>query len=154
MGTPYEKIYANLLPKFRDYDIPLMSEEEVKETLQDYILPAIARFHICYKDLSDRDDSLEQFNITLNDMELEILSNYVLLEYLDSKYIRTQVVLKATLSSKDFNAFSNANHLSKLLDMHKTFLIENETLLARYAWMIPENKRKNFNFGLIEGTAE
>lgn len=154
MGTPYEKIYANLLPKLRDYDIPLMSEEEVKDTLQDYILPAIARFHVCYQELSNRDDNTEQFNITLTDMELEILSNYVLLEYLDSKYIRTQVLLKASLSSKDFNAFSNANHLSKLLDMHKTFLVENETLLARYAWMIPEEKKKSFNFGLIESTTE
>lgn len=138
MGTPYEKIYANLLPKFKDYDIPLMTVEEVKDMLQDFIVPAIARFHACYQDLSDRDDDNECFNINLTDMELEIMSNYVLLEYLDSTYIRVPSLLKVHYSSKDFNAFSNANHLDKLIDMHATFLTENETLLSRYAWMIPK----------------
>lgn len=138
MGTPYEKIYANLLPKFKDYDIPLMTVEEVKDTLQDFFVPAVARFHACYQDLSDRDDDNECFNINLTDMELEIMSNYVLLEYLDSTYIRVPSLLKVHYSSKDFNAFSNANHLDKLIDMHATFLTENETLLSRYAWMIPK----------------
>lgn len=150
MATPYEKIYANLLPKFKDYEIPLMTEDEVKDEIHDYIIPAIARFHICYQDLNDRDDDLEQFNITLTDMELEILSNYVLLEYIDSKYIRTPVLLKVQYGSKDFNGFSNANHLDKLLTMQKRFLTENETLLSRYAWMIPEGK--SFNFGIKKRT--
>ena len=152
MATPYEKIYENLLPKFKDYEIPLMTEEEVKDEIHDYIIPAIARFHICYQDLNDRDDNTEQFNVTLSDMELEILSNYVLLEYIDSKYIRTPVLLKVQYGSKDFNSFSNANHLDKLLTMQKRFLTENETLLSRYAWMIPEGKK--FHFGINKSTTE
>lgn len=152
MSTPYEKIYENLLPKFKDYDIPLYTEDEVKEALHDYILPATVRFHTCYQDLTDRDDNLEQFNITLTDTELEILSNYALLEYLDSEYIRTPVLLKATLSSVDFNAFSNANQLNKLLEMHKTFLTENETLLSRYAWMMPDDKKPHF--GITKPTVQ
>lgn len=36
MATSYEKIYGNLLPKFRDYDIPIMTEDEVKELLHDF----------------------------------------------------------------------------------------------------------------------
>lgn len=152
MATPYEKIYENLLPKFKDYEIPLMTEEEVKDEIRDYIIPAIARFHICYQDLNDRDDNTEQFNVTLSDMELEILSNYVLLEYIDSKYIRTPVLLKVQYGSKDFNSFSNANHLDKLLTMQKRFLTENETLLSRYAWMIPEDKK--FHFGINKSTTE
>ena len=152
MSTPYEKIYANLLHKIKDYDIPLYTEDEVKEALHDYILPAIVRFHVCYQDLTDRDDDLEQFNVTLTDTELEILSNYALLEYLDSEYIRTPSLLKATLSSVDFNAFSNANQLNKLLEMHKTFLTENETLLSRYAWMMPEDKKPHF--GINKSSSE
>lgn len=134
MCTSYEKIYENLLSKFHSYDIPLMTEDEVKEQLHDYLIPAIARFHICKKDLQDRDDYLEQFNSELSEMEIEILSNYVLLEYLDSTYIRTPTLLKVNLSSSDFNSYSPANMLDKLLNMHKTYLSENETLLSRYAW--------------------
>lgn len=135
MSTPYESLYGNLLPKFKDYDIPLMTTEEVKEYLHDYLIPAISRFHICRKDLSDRDDEHEQFNVELSDMEIEILSNYLLLEYIDSTYIRTPTLLKVNLSSSDFNAFSPANMLDKLLAMHSKFLSENETLLSRYSWM-------------------
>jgi hypothetical protein len=142
MATSYETLYENLLPKFKSYEIPLMSEREVKELLQDYITPSIARFHICKKDLYDRDNEKECFNADLSQMEIEILSNFLLLEYIDSNCIRVPSVLKANLSLSDFHAFSPANMLEKLLLMHDTFKKENETLLSRYAW-IDENSSAN-----------
>lgn len=135
MATPYEKLYENLLPKFRSYEIPLMSTEQVKDYLHDFLIPAISRFHVCRKDLNDRDDILQRFNIELSDMEIEILSNYLLIEYIDSEYIRVPSLLKVQLPSSDFKAFSPANFLDKLMAMHKTYVKENETLLSRYAWM-------------------
>lgn len=139
MPTPYEKIYENLLPKFRDYDIPIMSVDEVKDYLHDYLVPAISRFHVCRQNLNDRNDILERFNCELSDIEIEIISNYALLEYIDSNYVRTPTLLKVNLSSTDFNAFSPANFLDKLMSMRKNYLTENETLLSRYAWMGAKN---------------
>ena len=135
MYTPYEKLYDNLLPKFRSYEIPLMTVEEVKDFLHDYLIPAISRFHVCRKDLNDRDDIVQRFNVELSDMEIEILSNYLLIEYIDAEYIRTPSLLKVQLPSSDFKVFSPANFLDKLMAMHKTYVSENETLLSRYAWM-------------------
>ena len=135
MATPYEKLYENLLPKFRSYEIPLMSADEVKDLLHDFIVPAISRFHVCRKKLDDRDDILQRFNVDLTDIEIEILSNYLLIEYMDSEYIRTPSLLKVQLPSSDFKVFSPANFLDKLTAMHKTYVSENETLLSRYAWM-------------------
>ena len=135
MSTSYEKIYENLLPKFRSYEIPLMSTEEVKDFLHDYLVPAISRFHVCRKNLNDRDDILQRFNVRLSDIEIEILSNYLLIEYIDSEYIRVPSLLKVHLPSSDFKVFSPANFLEKLMAMHKTYVSENETLLSRYAWM-------------------
>lgn len=135
MATPYEKLYENLLPKFRSYEIPLMTTEEVKDYLHDFIIPAVSRFHVCRKDLNDRDDIVQRFNADLSDIEIEILSNYLLIEYIDSEYIRTPTILKVSLPSSDFKAFSPANFLDKLMAMHKTYVTENETLLSRYAWM-------------------
>ena len=139
MATPYEKLYENLLPKFRSYEIPLMSTEEVKDFLHDFLIPAVSRFHVCRKDLNDRDDIIQRFNVDLSDIEIEILSNYLLIEYIDSEYIRTPSLLKVTLPSSDFKAFSKANLIEKLMNMHSTYLRENETLLARYAWGIDGN---------------
>lgn len=135
MATPYEKLYENLLPKFRSYEIPLMSAEQVKDYLHDFLIPAISKFHVCRKDLTDRNDILQRFNVDLSDIEIEILSNYLLIEYIDSEYIRTPSLLKTHLPSSDFKAFSSANMIEKLMNMHKTYLSENETLLSRYAWM-------------------
>ena len=135
MATSYEKLYENLLPKFRSYEIPLMSAEEVKDYLHDFLIPAISRFHVCRKDLNDRDDILQRFNVNLSDIEVEILSNYLLIEYIDSEYIRVPTLLKVQLPSNDFKAFSGANMIEKLMNMHKTYVSENETLLSRYAWM-------------------
>lgn len=135
MYTSYEKLYDNLLPKFRSYEIPLMTVEEVKDYLHDFLIPAISRFHVCRKNLNDRDDILQRFNVELSDIEVEILSNYLLIEYIDSEYIRTPTLLKVSLPSNDFKAFSPANFLDKLVAMHTTYVKENETLLSRYAWM-------------------
>ena len=135
MATPYEKLYENLLSKFRDYDIPLMTTEEVKDYLHDFLSPAISKFHVCRKDLSDRDDNIQRFNADLSDVEIEILSNYMLIEYIDSEYVRTPSLLKVQLPSSDFKVYSPANFLDKLMAMHKTYVTENETLLSRYAWM-------------------
>ena len=135
MATPYEKLYENLLPKFRSYEIPLMSTEEVKDYLHDFLIPAVSRFHVCRKNLKDRNDILQRFNADLSDTEIEILSNYLLIEYIDSEYIRTPSLLKVQLPSSDFKAFSPANFLEKLMAMRKAYATENETLLSRYAWM-------------------
>lgn len=135
MSTPYTAIYENMLPKFRSYEIPLMTIEEVQESLHDFIAPAIARFHICRKDLNDRDEILQQFNEDLSNTEIEIISNFALIEYIDSTYVRTPTLLKVNLSSSDFNSYSPANMLDKLLTMHDTYRRENETLLSRYSWL-------------------
>lgn len=135
MPTPYEVIYEDFLSKFRSYEIVEMTEEEVKEHLHDYLIPAISRFHVCRKDLSDRDDVVERFNCDLNETEIEILANYCLLEYIDSTYIRISNLLKVSLSSVDYNAFSQANMIDKLMAMRSKYLSENEGLLSRYAWM-------------------
>lgn len=135
MATSYEKIYDSLLPKFRSYEIPLMTTEEVKDYLYDFLMTAIPKFHVCRKNLQDRDDILQRFNVELSDIEIEILSNYLLIELLDSEYIRVPSLLKISLPSSDFKAFSKANMVDKLMAMHKTYISENETLLSRYAWM-------------------
>ena len=135
MATSYEQLYENLLPKFRSYEIPLMSTEEVKDYLHDFLIPAISRFHVCRKDLNNRDDILQRFNVELSDIEIEILSNYMLIEYIDSEYVRTPSLLKVQLPSSDFKFYSPANHLDKLTAMHQNYVTENETLLSRYAWM-------------------
>lgn len=133
MGTPFTALYESVLSKIKDYGFRNMSQEDVYGILSDYVRPAIVSFRICKQDLTDRTDT--EFNITLNDTEIEILSNYMVVNYLDSNYIRVPLALKQTLSSKDFNAFSPANQLEKLVTTRETYRKDNETLLSRYSWI-------------------
>ena len=99
--------------------------------------PAVSAFRICKQDLTARDEFNEEFEADLSDIEIEILANYMVIAYLDSNYIRVPMALKQTLSSKDFNAFSPANQLQKLVEMREMYRQDNETLLARYSWLQP-----------------
>lgn len=133
MGTPFTELYESVLTKIKDYDFLNLEESQVYEVLSDYLRPAIASFRDCKQDLSQRDKT--QFKCRLTDTEIEILSNYMVIAYLDSNYIRVPLALKQTLSSKDFNAFSPANQLEKLISMRETYRKDNETLLSRYRWI-------------------
>lgn len=132
--TSYEKIYENLLPKFKNFNIPVMTVEEVEDMLQDFLAPAIAKFHVCRTDLSNRDDENKCFNGDLTDMEIEILSNYMLIGYTDSEYIQTPTLLKINLTSTDFHALKADTMISRLMEMHDYYIKENDTWLSRYAW--------------------
>lgn len=145
MATPYEKIYAKVLPKFRSYEIPLMQKDEVEDYLYDHLISAISEFHVCRKDLSDRDEELKCFNKDLNDIETEILANYIVMKYVEATYINTPTLLKANLSSTDFNSYSSANMLDKLNQTQKRNMSENEKLLSRYAWMGIRDKKIRSN---------
>jgi len=135
MPTPYERIYEGFLPKLQSYEIYQMTEDDVKDCLHDYLVFAIPKFHVCRKDLNDRDDLLQRFNSELSDIEIDILVNYMLLEYIDATYVRVPTLLKVNLSSTDFNAFSPANMLSKLTEMQKRFLSKTRHFyLVTHGW--------------------
>ena len=132
--TSYETIYEAMLPKFKNFDIPLMDEEAVKDMLHDLLAPAIAKFHVCRTDLADRDDEHECFNQDLSDTEIEILSNYMVIGYTDAEYIQTPTLLKLHLTSTDFHALKAEVMLNRLMEMHDYYIKENDTWLSRYAW--------------------
>lgn len=133
MGTPFTDLYDSVLSKIRDYDFFNMEQEQVYEVLSDYLRPAIASFRGCKQDISQR--TKKGFVCTLTDTEIEILTNYMTIAYIDSNYIRVPLALKQTLSSKDFNAFSPANHLDKMVEMREKYRKDNETLLVRYSYI-------------------
>lgn len=132
MGTPFTELYDGVLRNLKDYDFINMSQEEVYAVLSDYVRPAIAAFSGCKQDLTKR--TKDGFTITLTDTETEILINYMTIEWIDSNYIRVPLALKSTLSSKDFNAFSQANQLDKLRELRETYRKDNETKLVRYRY--------------------
>jgi len=135
MGTKYSVLYLSVLSKLKDYDLAKESENNIYEILSDYLRPAIVAFHNCKTDLTIRDTDLINggFNEELSDEEVEILSNFMTINYIDANYLKVPNLLKANLSSVDYRAFSPANQIDKLNDLHKICISDNETLMARYS---------------------
>lgn len=132
MATEYTVLYDSVLDKVRDYLFAGIEQEDIYRILKEYLRPAIVKFEECRNNLSDRDD--EQFNVDLTDVEIEILSNYMVVEYLDANYIRIPNMLKSTLTSKDFNTYSPANQLEKVTNIRRMYFEENAQLMRNYSY--------------------
>lgn len=133
MATTYKELYNSVYSKIKDYDFVNMLEEDADEILHDYLRPAVVAFECCNQDLSDRDEGLQQFNIDLNDVNFEILSNFMVIVYLDSTYIRTSLMLKTHMSTADFHKYDNSNVLGKVIEVRDMYKRENKQWMINYS---------------------
>ena len=131
--TTYKELSDGMLSKLKSFEYIKITEEEMDEIIFDYIKPAIVKFKTCKQNLKDRDDINRTFNIELTDEESEILVLFMLIEYLSATYINVPTLLKQSLSSKDFNVFSGANHLDKLILLRDTYKREARQLASVYS---------------------
>ncbi|WP_257984988.1 hypothetical protein [Bacillus sp. T33-2] len=132
MATSYEDIYSRFAPKITDYTFVNLSDTEVEEHFETFLKSSIIKFRYCDK-LSDRDETLKQFNKDLTEEEQEILSNLMCVEYLTPKLI-TDDLLKQTLSSKDYKLYSQANHIKELRELRDQFQKEANNLMILYTF--------------------
>lgn len=140
MATPYQEVYERFMPKITDYSFIKMNQEEVEENLETYLKSSIIKFRYCDK-LSDRDELNKQFNEDLTDEEIEILANLMCVEYLTPKLL-TDEFLKQRLSSKDYQLYSQANHIKEIKDLRNQFKKESNELMVLYTYT--KNKVDDF----------
>lgn len=132
--TPYSSIFDLFLSKIEDYEIKndiLTDPDFANEILLGFLKSAIPKFTYSTKDLSDRDDTLLQFNIDLSSMEQEILSTLMVVEYLSPKILRTDL-LENNLGSKDFRQYSPANQIKEVRELRESIKTEANSLMVEY----------------------
>lgn len=127
-NTTYKELADAVFLKIKDHSFCEMSEDIAYEIVIGYIKPAIVAYQSATEDLSDRDDELAEFNFKLSDTTFVILVNYMVLEWLDSNYIRTSSALKARLSSSDFHSLQLSNQLGKAMELRTLLKTENDQL--------------------------
>ena len=127
-NTTYKELADAVFLKIKDHSFCEMSEDIAYEIVIGYMKPAIVAFQSATEDLSDRDDELAEFNFKLSDTTFVILVNYMVLEWLDSNYIRTSSALKARLSSSDFHSLQLSNQLGKAMELRTLLKTENDQL--------------------------
>ena len=138
MVTPYKVLFDGVVTKLRSTGIPNITEDEFDEILLDYIRPACVKFRASKQDLSKRSDALASFEIELTDEEMEILINFMYMEFLTANYINVPSLLRQSLVSKDYHAFSSRNHLDGLINLRDITKKETKQMISIYSNMESE----------------
>ena len=129
MPTTYRQLFDRVYSKIKDCALAELAEETADAIIEDCLSPAAAAFESCSQDLSDRSDREKTFNFDLDETNLEILSNFMVIEYIDSNFIRTSLMLRAYMSSTDFHKYDNKDMLGKAAEVRAMYLKENRRLM-------------------------
>ena len=116
MNTTFTEVYNMFLSRITDYSILTLNEDEINEEFNLIMKKALAKFKTKKNLMPDYE--LGQFNRELDEMEILIISLAMVSEWLQPK-ILSITLLKNQLSMKDFQQFSNANQLDKLMELKK-----------------------------------
>lgn len=131
--TPFDTVFKRFLNKITDSDLASLLPDTIDSILTNFLQSAIVRFRKCKQNLEDYDLVLMQFNVDLTITEIEILANWMRLEWLDQQVNRIEL-LRQSLSSKDYAMYSQANHLSSLLSLRESTSKDVLTLMKYYSY--------------------
>ncbi len=130
-NTTYKELADRFFNKIKDSMFIELDTKTSYEIAFSYIPSACSQFQSCTSDLTKRDMDIDEFGgfcTQLKDTDIEILVNYMCIEYLDSNYLRTATALKSRLSTADFHSLQLSNMLSKAMELRSLLKSENDQL--------------------------
>ena len=134
MATPFTDIYARAIFRFADYEFLKQDIETREGVLEKYLISAKTEFQrVCKTDLGDYDLELKQFNQTLDDEVIEILSLGIAFYWLSYKALNSEL-LKNVLTSKDYYYYSPANLLKEVQTLRKTLRSEFNSKMRQHSY--------------------
>lgn len=134
MPTLYSDIYGLFTSKITDYSFVDFTDVELEDIFSKYLRTAIVKFDSCKQALQDRDETLKQFNLPLTDIEKEILSSLMVVQWVSVK-VNDVKNMKNVLTDRDFNLYSPANHLKQLIELKNSQQAEVDRLIVKYTYM-------------------
>jgi hypothetical protein len=134
MATPFTDIYARAVFRFADYEFLKQDINTREDVLERHLFSAKTDFQrICKADLGAYDMELRQFDETLDDEVIEILSLGVAFYWLSYKSLNSEL-LKNVLNSKDYYYYSPANLLKEIQTLRKTLRGEFNRKMRQYSY--------------------
>jgi hypothetical protein len=130
--TTFDEVYNYFLAKISTNEYITLTDTELEVELQQLLRTSFAEC-VSFKNTS-ADYVLNQFNRDLTDLEMNIISYNMVVHYLSPK-INNIELLKQSLSSKDFQMYSQANHLSKLIELKNDSLKQFHYWMNRYGYL-------------------
>lgn len=142
MATSYKTVFEKFKDRITDPDLLLFAEDLQTEMLIAYMNSAIGRCRRICKDvnLSDRDDTLMEFNSTISLEVMDIIAEWMIVFWLEP-YVNNTENLRNALSTKDFTVFSPANLLEKIGDRHERARKNARSMTNEYSYIIGDMTR-------------
>ena len=131
--TSYEKIYNRCLNRITDPTLAMLPDEDLEEMLHGWMVSAIAKHRKYTNDLSDRDDEIKQFNVTLTDLEIEILGILMVREWISGQLYSSTLTLQV-FSGKEEKFYSQSQHIAELRELDERLQIEAQKLSRDYTY--------------------
>ena len=114
INTPLETVYDSFMQKTTDYKLLELSQEDYYSECLQLLKGALARFVLA--DDITIDSTLNEFNRELTLLEIDILSLGMVIHWVSPK-INSIELMKMSLGSRDYQMYSQANHIKELLEM-------------------------------------
>ena len=137
MATSFETITNKFLGKITDDMYLELTPEDTLRDAKSFLLDAIPYFEFPRFALYDYNAELEEYNIDLTDEEINILALLMKTSWLE-RQINSVEHTRMKYSGSDFKMTSQANHLSKLLQLKSENVRESTHAQRLY-------KRRKFN---------
>ena len=116
--TAYDDIYTDFLLKISDLSIADYDEETFNKMITRSFNKAVGKFSsYCIQDLTKRDDEKQEFSIDLTDEEIDIITDYMVLMWLEPA-VYNEENLKNVLNTSDYTFYSPASLLEKVKDLY------------------------------------
>lgn len=131
--TSYDVIYNRFLQKITDYKLLDLSDDDITEMCHTWMISAISKFRRCKNDLSLRDDEIATFTIDLLDLEIEILSEMMVGEWL-APQLNSVLYTSQFYGGKEEKFYAQSNHMEKLMDLKRTSELTAKKLMRDYGY--------------------
>jgi hypothetical protein len=133
MATSFDILFKRFFNKVTDPDLASLLPDTIDSITIEFMQSAIVRFQKCKQDINTIDTVLQQFNVDLNQVEIEILANWMVYEWTSQQIFRVEL-LRQSLSSKDYAMYSQANHLDKMLLLRQQIYNDTNQMITDYTY--------------------
>ena len=127
-NTKFRELADAVFLKIKDLDLASLPEDIAYQIVIEYISPACNQFQSCAQNLNDRDYELQEFRFKLTQDNFDLLVDYMVIQWLDSNYIKTTQALKPRLTSADFKSLNLPQSLGKAMELHSMLKKEADQL--------------------------
>ena len=130
--TTFQEVYNYFLSKITTYEFGELTQEELDLELEQSLKSTIAKCVVLEK--IELDTTLKEFSRDLSNLEMDIISYGMVVEYLTPKIYSIEL-LKQSLNSSDYTMYSQANHLAQLLNTKKDATYQFHYWMNRYGFL-------------------